>query len=44
MRGGYKIMNFKDVVIASTSDGASTKPVEIEGIYEAFESNCGKIY
>ena len=43
MRGGYKIMDFKDVKIASTSEGASTTPVDVEGIYEAFESNYSKL-
>lgn len=43
MRGGYKIMDFKDVAIASTTAGASTSPVIIEGIYEAFEGNYFKL-
>lgn len=43
MRGGYKIMDFKGVKIESTSAGASTTPVEIEGIYEAFKSNYFKM-
>lgn len=43
MRGGYKIMDFKDIEITSTAEGSGVSPVTIPGIYEAFEGNYLKL-
>lgn len=43
MRGGYKVLDFKDIPIASTAEGVATVPVVIEGIYESFEGNYFKL-
>lgn len=43
MRGGYKLINFLDFAITSVNSGSSPTPTTIPGVYEALESNYGKM-